>query len=224
MITLLCLLLSAAMAVTPAPADMLAAEMTLTELSRHGSQARSSSVLDPGQCRRFQVNMFAEASQGYRLAGYPDVTLFMPDEHAPTDVSGRPVGSCWDMPAVEMGNAYEEVARYDYDKDITPQENRQNVLRFLENVRAGDVMQMLATYSNGRRGTHTLMFTRPYDPRLGMLYWADSNFANTRIDGVRYGYVRAYQAFPLEDVITWLAADWNNGATLYRLRGDIVAK
>ena len=81
-----------------------------------------------------------------------------------------------------------------------------------------------ATYSNGARGTHTLLVTRSYNPTTGKLYWADSNFANTRIDGKRYGYVRAYQAWSLEEAVGWLAADMYNGATLYRLRDDIVVR
>jgi len=219
---LMSVLLCAAMAFTPAPRDFLSAEMILAEAALHGEMERSGSPADAGQCRRFQVNVFAEAAGPYRLADYPDAALFLPADHAPSDVSGRPVGACWDMPDASMGNPFVEAARFDLDPGRTPAQNKAAARAFLTELRAGDLVQMLARYSSGGRGTHTFLVTRPCDPRTGMLYWSDSNFANTLIDGVRYGYVRAYQAWPFEEVVGWLVSDGNNGATLYRLREDIV--
>ena len=43
-----------------------------------------------------------------------------------------------------------------------------------------------------------------------------------KVDGVRYGYVRARQSWPIGDLVSWFAADERTGATLYRLREDIV--
>lgn len=222
MITALSLLLSAALAFTPAPRDLLAAEMILTEIAQDGTLRRSETIADPGQCRRFQVTSFATAAQGFRLAGYPEIPLYLPADHADRAVSGRQVGVCWDMPAASSGNAYEEAASFDYNRDRTLGQNKADARAFLSHARAGDVLQIFGTYSSGGRGTHTLLLTRPYDPRSGMLYWVDSNFANTLVDGVRHGYVRAYQQWPLEEVVTWLTTDLNNGATLYRIRDDVV--
>ena len=100
--------------------------------------------------------------------------------------------------------------------------NRQAAREFLSQARAGDILQIIAVYSSGERGTHTLMITQPYDPRDDVLYWCDSNFANKRIDGVKYGYVRARQAWAMNDVTGWLGVSANTGATLYRLRTDLV--
>ena len=224
MITALCLLLSAVMATTPMPSEALTARMILVEVAQHGEGHPSARRTDAGQCKRFQINSFAEASVGYMLPGFPEQILYLPSEHADPDVSGRPVGTCWDMPAVETGNAFVEVARFDYDSSLSEQENLVNAKAFLMQVQAGDMMQMLASYSSGGRGTHTLMFTRPYDPRVDALYWADSNFANRIIDGVKYGYVRAYQSWPFDEVAGWLTAAWHNGATIYRLREDITGR
>lgn len=222
--TALCLALSAMLSVTPVsePRDQLTAEMILIEVAQDGARYRSSGLAYKGQCKRFQITSFAEASAEYMLAEFPGVTLYMPEEHASVEESGRTVGTCWEMPDVSTGNAFVEAASFSYDDDISREENEALARAFLHQVRAGDVMQMLGSYNSGGRGTHTVLFTRPYDPRLGELYWVDSNFANTLIDGVRHGYVRAYQSWKFDDVLTWLTKDWHNGATLYRVREDVV--
>ncbi len=222
MITALCLLLSASLAFTPAPSDALRAKMILMEVAQHGAIDRSVGVNDHGQCKKFQADIFSEAAKGFGLSSSPDVSLYLPIDHADVEVSGRPVGTCWDMPAASAGNPFVEAARFDYDQKLSQEENQAIAAEFLQNARAGDILQMLARYTSGGRGTHTLMFTQPYDPRLTVLHWADSNFANRLIDGVRYGIVRAYQCWDFQEVAGWLASDWHNGATLYRLRDDVV--
>lgn len=224
MIAALCVLLSAVMAVTPAPKDTLTARMILVEVVQDGESRPSANRTDAGQCKQFQINSFAQASAGYVLAEHPDATLYLPYEHNDRDATGRPTGAAWDMPGPETGNAFVEVAYFEYDKDLTKRENIAVAKAFLSQVRAGDFLQMQATYSSGGHGTHTLMFTRPYDPRLPTLYWSDSNFANRLVGGVRYGVAMAYQAWPLEEVAGWISADWYHGATLYRLSDDIVVR
>lgn len=224
MITALCVLLSAVMAVSPPTNGELVARMMLTEIVQDGEMNRSQDLDDPGQCKRFQVNTFAEVSGPFILSGYPETVLFMPPDHAPKADTGRTVGTAWNMTDAETGNAYDEVARFDYDTTKTEKENLQDALLFLTNIRAGDQLQMLGRYTSGGRGTHTLMFTRPYDPRSDYLYWSDSNFATRRIDGIRYGIVRPFQAWKVSECAGWLASDWGNGATLYRLRDDIVKR
>lgn len=224
MIAALCMLLSATMAFTPTPKDMLTARMILVEIVQNGEARPSASRSDAGQCKQYQINAFAQASGGYRLADYPDTPLYLPFEHNNQELTGRPVGAAWDMPEPETGNAFVEVAHFDYNKDLTKRENIAVAKAFLSLVRAGDFLQMQGTYSSGGRGTHTLMFTKPYDPRLPSLFWSDSNFANRMVDGVRYGVAKAYQTWPLEEVAGWIAADWYHGATLYRLRDDVVMR
>lgn len=224
MITTLCLMLTAMLAFTPAPSDMIPAEMILIEVAQDGAMHKSGGYVDHGQCKRFQYDTFAEVAPGYMLASHPEVALVLPHDHAEQEASGRPVGTCWEVMTPAEGNAFVEVARFDYDRELTQAENAQKAREMLKQVRAGDMFQMLARYSSGGRGTHTIMFTQPYDPRDDMLYWADSNFANTRIDGVRYGYVRAYQSWPVEEVVGWLVHDWHNGATIYRVSDDVVRR
>lgn len=224
MITALCVLLSAALAFSPAPRDDLMARLILYEVSQNGVMDRSDNPSQPGQCRRFQANAFARVSGGFQLASYPDAPLYLPSEHAPWEETGRTVGACWKMPDPSTGNAFVQAAVFDYDRDITQRQNEAAAQTFLRQARAGDVVQLMATYDSGGRGTHTILITRPFDPRDGMLYWADSNFANTEIEGVRYGFVRAYQQWPLSEVAAWLARDKGNGATIYRLSEDIARR
>lgn len=222
MISALCVLLAAAMAATPSPREALSAEMILREVAQNGVSRRSSSIGYPGQCRRFQADSFAIAAQGYTLADFAGVELYLPLEHAAAADSGRNVGACWYMPEASTGNGFVQVASFDYNRDLGLAENKALALAFLRNVQAGDVMQMLASYNSGGRGTHTILLTRPYDPRLGKLYWVDSNFANTRVDGILYGEVRAYQCWDVEDVVNWLTRQINNGATLYRVSDNVI--
>ena len=222
MITALCLLLSAVLACTPAPGDTLKAKLILTEVARNNEANPGRLRTDAGQCRRFQAESFAAASEGYRLAGYPGAILHLPEAHADPAVSGRFLGVAWDMPGPETGNAFLEAARYDYDPRLSDKANREAAIAFLAQARAGDILQMVGTYSTGGRGTHTLLITRPYDPRLQTLYWADSNFSFRVVDGETLAVVRAYQQRAVDEVVGWLTANNGNGATLYRLRRDVV--
>ncbi|MCL1965433.1 MAG: hypothetical protein FWF69_10340 [Firmicutes bacterium] len=224
MITALCLLLSAVMAYTPLPSDAVTARMILVEVTHDNEANPSASRTDPGQCRRFQISSFAAASAGYRLKDYPDRVLYMPPDHAPVETSGRSWGVGWEMPGAETGNAFVEVARYDYNRTLSPKRNLDAAKAFLTRVRAGDVLQMVGTYTGGGHGSHTLLFTRPYDPRLDTLCWADSNFAYRMVDGKKYGVVRPYQEREIDEIAGWLAAMESNGATLYRVREDLVER
>lgn len=225
MVTAISWLLSIALAISPVsatPRDALIAQLILVEFTENGQKARSAGPQHHGQCRRFQVDSFEKASADFMLASYPEATLYMPLDHADKNVSGRVTGTCWDMPDPSTGNAFVEVDHYDVDRDISIKQNQANAKEFLKQVQAGDILQMVASFASGGRGTHTLLITRPYDPRDDKLYWIDSNFANTRVDGMLYGYVRAYQEWPIDEVGNWIGKAWNNGATIYRLSDDIV--
>lgn len=227
MVTALSWLLSAALAISPvasSPRDALITQLILVEFSENGQMARSSGPQHHGQCRRFQVDSFKKASAGFMLASYPDAILYMPLDHADPEVTGRTSGTCWDMPDPSTGNAFVEAARFDVNRELSTKENQALAKEFLKQVQAGDVLQMVASFASGGRGTHTLLFTRPYDPRLDKLYWIDSNFANKRIDGTLYGIVRAYQEWPIDDLASWISKAWPNGATIYRLSEDIVER
>lgn len=228
MISLLCAALSAMLAFAPGsggvpPRERIMAHMLLIEVAQDGALNRASGSGYHGQCRRFQADSLAEAAQGFGLAGFPGAALAIPLDHRPAEETGMPVGSVWAEAEEGTVCPYDAVASFAYDTALSARENAANARAFLENVQAGDVLQMIAIYNSGARGTHTLLISQPYDAREDMLYWCDSNFSNTRVDGVRYGYARAHQAWAMTEVAGWIAGGENTGATLYRLREDIVA-
>lgn len=223
--TALCLILAMALAAAPAPAptptENLIARLILTEAAQDGERLPSGNTDAPGQCMRYQINAFASASASFRLPECPEVPLAMPDTYAQDEQ--RVYGSAWEMPPASDGNPFVEAARFQYDRDLTAKQNRDAAKAFLSQARAGDMLQMMAVFDNGNRGTHTLLFTQPYDARDGMLHWSDSNFHNVVVSGVKYGYAHSDQSARLDDVAAWLAADIGCAATLYRLREDLIA-
>lgn len=227
MISILCAALSALLALSPGasgvpPRERIIARMLLIEVSQDGSLSRSSGSRYHGQCRRFQADSLEEAVRGFELEGFPGLLPTIPLEHREEEETGMPAGSVWSEALEGTVCAYDAVASFTFDPARTAKENLESAKAFLRGAQAGDVLQMIATYNSGARGTHTLMLSQPYDARKDMLYWCDSNFSNTRIDGVKYGYARAHQAWAMKDVAAWISSSENTGATLYRLRNDIV--
>jgi len=187
-------------------------------VDQDGTSRRSDSPSAPGQCKRFLINTFRAVSGAYRLAAAPDAALAMPQEH---NDDGRVHGIAWDLPDMESGNPFEEVAHFAYDPNAGESKNAQGARALLEQVRPGDALQMMGLYSNGARGTHTLLFTAVWDAEADTVYWCDSNFNNYRVNGVRYGVVEGAQSRTVASFSQWLLHA-GCGATLYRLREDIV--
>ena len=169
-----------------------------------GALRRSDSTTAPGQCKRYLINTFAGAAKGYYLEEYPFKPLSMPAEHNDAGQDGRREGAGWTLPSAASGNPFVEVARFDYAPGMTLRENQQAALAFLSNVQRGDVFQMFGIFSNGIRVTHTALFIRDFDPAEDSLHWADSNFKNTMVSDVRYGYVVAHHSRTLEEICGWL--------------------
>lgn len=206
------------------PRERIIAHMILIEAAQDGELNRSSGNQYHGQCRRFQADSLLEAAQGFAPVGQPDATLVLPIDHMSKEESGRPVGTVWSAPGEGEACAYEPVTWFDFDGSMSAKQNKAAAREFLSQVQAGDVLQIMAVYSSGARGTHTVLITQPYDERDDTLYWCDSNFANKRVNGVKHGYVRARQTWPMNDVTGWLGVSENTGATLYRLREDLTEK
>ncbi|GHV26302.1 hypothetical protein FACS18948_1650 [Clostridia bacterium] len=202
--------------------DALISEWIALIRMDEGTRRKSGTTTSPGQCKRYLVNTFALASAQYALPVAETVPLSMPDQPNPKD-DVRIHGSAWLMPELTEGNPFEMVAAYDFSRHLTDRENRKAAREFLTGVLPGDVIQMMAVYSNGERGTHTLLITEAYDPETDRLYWADSNFRIEKIDGVKYGVVDAHQSRTAEEIAGWLTNP-SCAATIYRIREDIVAR
>ena len=78
---------------------------------------------------------------------------------------------------------------------------------------------MSADYASGV-GAHSAIML-DYDAQTDEIHWMDSNMRGKKIDGIRYGYVQFDEVKSAE----WWAKAFchkKRGATLYRLRDDII--
>jgi hypothetical protein len=203
------------------PRDMLIDDWIQYIRDDDGTARKAVNIYSPGQCKRYLINSFAKVAARYAIGAYPDAPLAMPEN--PNKRDGRIEGAAWTLPSAALGNPFFLYAKYDYDVHALLRDNKANAQALLEKVRPGDVVQMMALYQNGIRGTHTLLITAEYNDETDELYWADSNFRVKMIDGVRYGVVEAQQVWKAAEVVSWLANP-SCGATVYRLRYDIEMK
>ncbi len=131
-------------------------------------------------------------------------------------------GIAWeDIPASE-GNPFYAAHSFYYDSDQSMDENRERAMDMMRQVQRGDFFQMSANYAYGV-GAHSLVFTQDYDPETNQVTWTDSNMNGLTRNGERYGYVQ----FDAKKDIGWFVDAFcqrTRGATIYRLREDIVKK
>lgn len=171
-------------------------------------------------CKNFTVYLFRENAKDFRMAEYPDVPLVIPDNLPKDECVDYVYGVEWkDVPASE-GNPFYAAATFRYDPDLSKEENRENARAFLRQVQRGDYFQMAANYYYGI-GAHSLIFSADYDPETDTLTWCDSNMKGEKRNGERYGYVQ-YDANKAVDWFVDAFCRKKYGATLYRLRDDIV--
>lgn len=171
-------------------------------------------------CKNFTVYLFRQTRDKYRMAEYPDTQLKIPDNMPEKQCRPYYYGYCWkDVPAKD-GNPFYEAAQFLYDTSLSAEENRELALAFMRQVKRGDYFQMTAKYSHGT-GAHSAIMISDYDPETNTVHWMDSNMAGKKINGIRYGMVQ----FDAEESIEWWVDAFcmkKRGATLYRLRDDII--
>ena len=171
-------------------------------------------------CKNFTVYLFRQTRDKYRMAEYPDTQLKIPDNMPEKQCKPYYYGYCWkDIPAKD-GNPFYEAAQFLYDTNLSAEENRELALAFMRQVKRGDYFQMTAKYSHGT-GAHSAIMISDYDPETNTVHWMDSNMAGKKINGIRYGMVQ----FDAEESIEWWVDAFcmkKRGATLYRLRDDII--
>jgi len=173
-------------------------------------------------CKNFTVYMFRQNRDAFRLAEFPDVPLVIADNLPREESRPYAYGIAWkDIPASE-GHAFYEAASFYYDSQLSKAENRELARAFMQQVQRGDFFQMAANYYYGV-GAHSLVFTEDYDPETDSVTWTDSNMKGKKVDGKRYGYIQ-YDAVKKIDWFIDAFLRKNHGATLYRLRDDIIYK
>lgn len=171
-------------------------------------------------CKNFTVHLFRENRSAFRMAEYPDVELVIPNNQKKADCAPYVYGVEWqDVPASE-GNPFYAAASFRYDDSLSKEENRRKAREFLMQVQRGDYFQMAAKYYYGT-GAHSMMFIEDYDPETDSVHWADSNMKGKTVGGERYAYVQ-YDAVKEIDWFVDAFCRSKYGATLYRLRDDII--
>ena len=171
-------------------------------------------------CKNYTVHLFRENCDDFRIAEYPDVPLVIPNNQKKADCAPYVYGVEWqDVPASE-GNPFYAAASFRYDDSLSKEENRENARAFLKQVKRGDYFQMAANYYYGV-GAHSMLFIADYDAETDSVHWADSNMKGKSVNGVRYAYVQYDAVKPIDWFVDAFCRK-KYGATLYRLRDDII--
>jgi len=184
----------------------------------HAQRAHYSS--DIYVCKNFTTYLFRKNRDDFRMAEYPTVKLIVPNNLPAKKCKPYAYGFLWeDVPAAK-GNPFYVAAQFRYDSDLTAEENLALAVDFMKQVKKGDYFQMSAQYEYGT-GAHSAIMISDYDPETDTVHWMDSNMRGKKVKGIRYGIVQ----FDEEKSIEWWASTFckkKRGATLYRLRDDIV--
>ena len=171
-------------------------------------------------CKNFTVYVFRQTRDRYRMAEYPDVQLKIPNNLPAKKCRPYAYGYCWeDIPASD-GNPFEQAAQFLYDSKLSAKENRALAESFMQQAKRGDYFQMTGDYSGGK-GAHSAIFISDYDPATNTIRSMDSNRTGKRIGGLRYGKVLFDSEMTIDEWVGFFCRK-KCGATLYRLRNDII--
>ncbi|MBR5108872.1 MAG: hypothetical protein IK099_01655 [Clostridia bacterium] len=186
----------------------------------NGKLQRAQKAGDIYVCKNFTVYVFKENAADFRMAEYPGVSLKVPNNLPAAGCKPYAYGYCWEDVKPEEGNPFYIAAQFIYDEGQTKQENMERAIDFMKQVQRGDYFQMSAEYYYGT-GAHSAVMIADYDPESNTVHWMDSNMAGEKRNGVRYGKV---QFDAVKDISWWADAfcKKKRGATIYRLRDDIV--
>jgi len=199
--------------------DIIALGKKLFDKAR-GKAQRAQYKEDIYICKNFTVYLFRQNRDKYRMAEYPDVSLVIPDNLPSKECKPYLYGILWkDIPA-EKGNPFYIAAEFRYDTALSKDENMELAKAFMRKVKRGDYFQMSADYRYGK-GAHSAIMIADYDPETDTVHWMDSNMRGGSKNGIRYGLVQ----FDEEKEVSWWAEAFchkKRGATIYRLRDDIV--
>lgn len=171
-------------------------------------------------CKNFTVYLFRQSRDGFRMAEFPDVPLVIPDNLPKKECTEFAYGIRWKEVAASEGNPFEVAASFLYDTSLSADENKEAARELMMQVQRGDYFQMSADYYYGK-GAHSLVFISDYDPAAKTVHWTDSNMKGEKKNGERYALVQ----YDAEKDIDWFVDAFchkTRGATLYRLRDDII--
>lgn len=185
-----------------------------------GKRKRAHYASDIYVCKNFTVYLFRQNREDFRMAEYPDTQLVIPNNLPAKQCRPYAYGFLWEEIPAEKGNPFEVGAQFIYDSSLSKAENLEKAKDFMRQAQKGDFFQMSADYEYGV-GAHSAIMMG-YDPESDEIHWLDSNMRGGKNkEGIRYGLVQ-YDA--VRSVEWWANAFCHKkrGATLYRLRQDIV--
>lgn len=171
-------------------------------------------------CKNFTTHLFNQNKADFRMAEFPDVKLVIPNNLPSAKCKPYAYGFLWENVAAAKGNPFYVAAQFKYDSSLTPEQNMEKAVDFMKQVKRGDFFQMSAQYEYGV-GAHSAIMISDYDPSAGTVHWMDSNMRGKKVNGIRYGIVQ----YDEEKSVEWWASCFchkKRGATLYRLRDDII--
>ena len=201
--------------------DILAAAKKLYD-NAGGKLQKAHYAGDKYLCKNFTVYVFKQAAGKYRMAEFPDKELVIPNNLPKKECKPYHYGIEWESIDAKDGNPFEIGAQFKYDKALSKKENIQKATDFMKQVQKGDYFQMSAKYYYGV-GAHSLIFIADYDAENNTVHWTDSNMKGQSKGGIRYGLPQ----WDAQKKIDWFVDAFcrpGRGATLYRLRQDIIAK
>lgn len=184
-----------------------------------GKSQRAHYSSDIYVCKNFTTYLFRENRNAYRMAEYPDVQLRIPNNLPKDECRPYSYGLAWEEVSASGGNPFYEAASFRYDTDLSHEKNLELACAFMRQVQRGDFFQMSADYEYGVGAHSAIMLS--YDPENDEIHWMDSNMRGGKRDGIRYGLVQFDEVRSVE----WWASTFchkTRGATLYRLRDDII--
>ena len=184
-----------------------------------GKRKRAHYASDIYVCKNFTVYLFRQNRDRFRMAEFPDTPLVIPNNLPAKQCRPYAYGFLWEDIPPEKGNPFVAAAQFIYDSDLSREENLQKAMDFMRQARRGDYFQMSADYQYGV-GAHSAIMLG-YDPETDEIHWMDSNMRGGKKNGIRYGLV---QFDEVKSVEWWASAFCHKkrGATLYRLRDDII--
>ena len=209
-------------AVNEARADFIDRIVALGEklyIEADGKRKRAHYASDIYVCKNFTVYLFRQNRDDFRMAEYPDTPLVIPNNLPAKQCKPYAYGFLWEDVPAEKGNPFEVAAQFIYNTDLSREENMALAMDFMRQAQRGDYFQMSADYEYGV-GAHSAIMLA-YDPETDEIHWMDSNMRGGKKDGIRYGLV---QFDEVKSVEWWASAFCHKkrGATLYRLRDDII--
>ncbi|MCQ2458661.1 MAG: hypothetical protein MJ142_08040 [Clostridia bacterium] len=190
-------------------------------IAANGKAQRAHYASDIYVCKNFTVYLFKQNRDDFRMAEFPDTQLVIPNNLKAEKCKPYYYGMFWEDVPAEKGNPFYVAAQFLYDTSLSYDENLELAMEFMRNAQRGDYFQMSANYASGV-GAHSAIMLA-YDPETDEIHWMDSNMRGGKRNGIRYGYVQ----FDSVKSVEWWAKAFchkKRGATIYRLRDDIVYK